>query len=82
MRHLSRENARSLALLIMAIFFWFVGHDAIETFFSSYGVVTLGDTESTASMNLSFAYVTFILFSIPSGFIATRSEGRGPSSSA
>jgi MFS family permease len=72
LRDIPRENVRSLVLLILAIFFWFVGFNAIETFFSSYGVVTLGVSESTASMILSAAYIAFILFSIPSGIIATR----------
>jgi len=72
LRDIPPENVRSLVLLILAIFFWFVGYNAIETFFSSYGVATLGVSEATASMILSVAYVTFILFSIPSGFIATR----------
>ena len=72
LRGIPRENVRSLVLLILAIFFWFVGYNAVETFFTSYGVVTLGVSESTASMILSAAYIAFILFSIPSGFIATR----------
>lgn len=72
LRDIPPENVRSLVLLILAIFFWFVGYNAIETFFSSYGVTTLGVSESTASMILSVAYITFILFAIPSGFIATR----------
>jgi Na+/melibiose symporter-like transporter len=72
LRGIPRQNVRSLVLLILAIFFWFVGYNAVETFFSSYGVTTLGVSESTASMILSVAYITFILFSIPSGFIATR----------
>ncbi len=72
LRDIPRENVRSLVLLILAIFFWFVGYNAIETFFSSYGVSTLGVSESTASMILSVAYITFIAFSIPSGIIATR----------
>jgi len=72
LRDIPPENVRSLVLLILAIFFWFVGYNAIETFFSSYAVTTLGVSESTASMILSAAYITFILFSIPSGFIATR----------
>ncbi len=72
LRDIPPENVRSLVLLILAIFFWFVGYNAIETFFSSYAVTTLGVSESTASMILSVAYITFILFSIPSGFIATR----------
>lgn len=72
LRNIPRENARSLALLILAIFFWFVGYNAVETFFSSYGVAVLKISEATAGMILSVAYVTFILFSIPSGIIATR----------
>jgi len=72
LRDIPPENVRSLVLLILAIFFWFVGYNAVETFFSSYGVATLGVSEATASMILSVAYITFILFSIPSGFIATR----------
>jgi len=72
LRNIPPENVRSLVLLILAIFFWFVGYNAIETFFSSYGVTTLGVSESTASMILSVAYITFIIFAIPSGFIATR----------
>ncbi len=72
LRDIPPENVRSLVLLILAIFFWFVGYNAIETFFSSYGVATLGVSESTASMILSVAYITFIAFSIPSGIIATR----------
>jgi maltose/moltooligosaccharide transporter len=71
-RGIPRENVRSLVMLILAIFFWFVGYNAVETFFSSYGVATLGVSESTASMILSVAYIAFIAFSIPSGFIATR----------
>ena len=72
LRDIPPENVRSLVLLILAIFFWFVGYNAIETFFSSYGVATLGVSESTASMILSVAYITFIAFSIPSGILATR----------
>jgi maltose/moltooligosaccharide transporter len=72
LRGMPSENVRSLVLLILAIFFWFVGYNAVETFFSSYGVTTLGVSEGTASMILSVAYVTFIAFSIPSGFVAAR----------
>jgi maltose/moltooligosaccharide transporter len=69
---LPRESVRSLTFLILAIFFWFVGYNAIETFFSSYGVAVLGVSEDTAGLVFSVAYITFILFSIPSGYIATR----------
>jgi MFS family permease len=59
-------------LLTLAILFCFVGYNAVETFFSSYGVSTLGVSESTASMVLSVAYVAFIALASPSGFVGTR----------
>jgi MFS family permease len=72
LRGLPKESARSLALLILAIFFWFVGYNAIETFFSSYGVSVLKIGEGTAGQILSIANVTFLLFAIPSGYVAAR----------
>ncbi len=62
----------SLLALLASIFLWFVGYNAIETFFTSYGVNILHIKENQASMLSAISYVTFILFSIPSGFIATR----------
>lgn len=72
LRGLPRESVRSLTFLILAIFFWFVGYNAIETFFSSYGISVLGVSEDKAGLILSAAFITFLLFSIPSGYIATR----------
>jgi MFS family permease len=72
LRAIPRENVRSLFLLILTIFCYMVGFNAVETFFSSYGVNTLGVQESTASMILSAAYITFIAFAIPSGLLAGR----------
>lgn len=72
LRGLPRENVRSLVLLILAIFFWFVGYNSIETFFSSYGVNVLHIKESTAALVMGIANITFIIFAIPSGFIASR----------
>ncbi len=63
---------RSLLFLMLAIFLWFVGYNAIETFFTSYGVNVLGIQENEASLLSSVSYITFILFAVPSGFIAAR----------
>ena len=63
---------RSLLLLMLSIFLWFVGYNAIETFFTSYGVNVLHIKENQASLLSSISYITFILFAVPSGFIATR----------
>jgi maltose/moltooligosaccharide transporter len=66
------EERKSLLLLLAAIFCWFVGYNAIETFFTSYGTFQLGVAESTASLLLGFFSLTFILFSIPGGILAER----------
>ena len=66
------EERRSLILILVAIFAWFVGYNAIETFFTSYGTFSLGVAESTASLLLGFFSVTFIIFSIPGGMLAER----------
>ena len=66
------EERKSLILILVAIFAWFVGYNAIETFFSSYGTFSLGVAESTASLLLGFFTVTFVLFSIPGGMLAER----------
>jgi MFS family permease len=67
-----REERKSLVLLLLAIFSWFVGYNAIETFFTSYGTFRLGVAESTASLLLGFFSLTFIVFSIPGGMLAER----------
>ncbi len=75
LRNLSRipVSARtSLLMLMLSIFLWFVGYNAIETFFTSYGVNILHILENRASLLSSISYITFILFAVPSGFIAAR----------
>jgi maltose/moltooligosaccharide transporter len=72
LREVPSEYRRSLFLLMGAIFCWFVGYNAIETFLSSYGVAVLKVPENRAALLLGVAQITFIIFAIPSGFIAGR----------
>jgi maltose/moltooligosaccharide transporter len=72
LRGLPTQNRTSLVLLLLAIFSWFVGFSALETFFTLYGRNVLGVRENTAAILFGLANVTFVLFAIPSGFIATR----------
>jgi len=63
--------------LLSAIFFWFVGWNAMEAFFTIYARNVLGiDVGSGTQMLTAFA-ATLILFAIPSGLLATR-IGRKP----
>ncbi|MCX7029573.1 MAG: SLC45 family MFS transporter [Spirochaetes bacterium] len=63
---------RSLLFILLAIFFWFVGFNAIETFFTSYAKFQLGIKESTGALILGFFSVTFMVTSIASGFLGSR----------
>lgn len=69
---LPHEQKRNLLLILLAIFFWFCGYNAVETFFTTFAVQHLGVAEGSAAMLLAFFSVSFVAFAIPSGFIATR----------
>ncbi len=68
----------SLLLILFAILFWFCGYNAVETFFSLYVTNTLKDaagnflTAGDASLLLGIFSVTFLLFSIPAGFMGSK----------
>jgi maltose/moltooligosaccharide transporter len=64
----SRE--KSALLLLLAIFAWFVGYNAVSKFFTLYGVKALKMEPSTASFLLTFLALMFVIFAVPSGYIA------------
>lgn len=62
----------SLIFLLIAIFFWFTGYNAVETFFSTYADKVLNIGKNQASFLLAVFSAMLVIFSIPSGFIATK----------
>jgi maltose/moltooligosaccharide transporter len=66
---------RSLLLILLAIFCWFVGFNAVETFFTSYAKFHLGIPESSGALILGFLSVTFMATAIGSGYLGS-SYGR------
>ena len=67
-----RDRDRSLLFMLLSIFLWFVGYNAIETFFTSYAKWHLGIGEATGSFLLGFVALGFLVFSLPAGFIGAR----------
>ena len=63
--------------LLAAIFFWFVGWNAMEAFFTIYARNVLGIAVGTGTQMLTAFAATLVLFAIPSGLVATR-IGRKP----
>jgi len=67
-----QEKEKSALWLLLAIFAWFVGYNAVSKFFTLYGVMALKMDASQASFLLTFLALMFVLFAVPSGYIAAK----------
>lgn len=67
-----KKYRRSLFSLLGAIFLLFIAYEGIGTFFTSYAINELGVSEGLAPTLFGLAGVTFILFTIPAGFIGAK----------
>ncbi|NJD99109.1 MFS transporter [Thermococcus sp. LS1] len=66
------SEERSLFAILVAIFFWFIAFNSLETFFTSYAKYHLGIEESTGAFMLGVFSLSFMVFAIPAGFIGGR----------
>lgn len=84
-----RAQDKSTIFICLAIFAWFMGYNAIETFWTLYGrnylfaaevasgALTGDAAAAKAGSMMIFISGAFLLFALPAGFIATR-FGRKP----
>lgn len=72
LREVLGSQEKSGARILFAIFFWFLGYSAVETFFTLYAQEHLGIDAGDGATLLSVFPLFFVLFAIPSGFIAAR----------
>lgn len=70
LKEVFRDADKSGLRILLAIFFWFLGFSAVETFFTLYAKNHLGLNEGDGATLLSVLPLFFVLFAIPSGFIA------------
>ncbi|MDF1513690.1 MAG: MFS transporter [Anaerolineae bacterium] len=75
-KRVSKTARKSLFFLMAAIFCWFVGYNAVETFLTSYAVSELGMSLGTAPLLMAAASLSFLLFAVPAGYIAGRNGRR------
>ena len=66
------RGEKSLLALLAAVFFWFVGYNSLQTFFSSYAKYYMGLPESTGALILGVYSAMFILVAIPAGFLGAK----------
>ena len=72
LREVASDPDKSGLRILFAIFFWFLGYSAVETFFTLYAKNHLGIPEGDGATLLSVFPLFFVLFAIPSGLIAAR----------
>jgi MFS family permease len=72
LREVLNDEEKSGARILFAIFFWFIGYSAVETFFTLYAQEHLGIDAGDGATLLSVFPLFFVLFAIPSGIIAAR----------
>jgi maltose/moltooligosaccharide transporter len=76
LREVLNDEDHSGTRILLAIFFWFLGYSAVETFFTLYAQEHLGIDAGDGATLLSVFPLFFVLFAIPSGFIAARTGRR------
>jgi maltose/moltooligosaccharide transporter len=69
LREVISDNDKSAIRLFGAIFFWFIGYNAIEAFFTLYSVNQLGLEAADGASLLGHLSLFFVLFALVSGFI-------------
>ena len=67
-----QEKEKSAIFMLLAIFMWFFGYNAIETFFSLFATQYLGISRSTASIILIILPVALILAAYPAGLLGIK----------
>jgi MFS-type transporter involved in bile tolerance (Atg22 family) len=72
LKEVVQDQDKSALRLLLAIFFWFVGYNAIEAFFTLYSVNHLGLNEADGASLLGHLSLFFVLFALVSGFVGGR----------
>jgi maltose/moltooligosaccharide transporter len=69
---LFKEKQHDALRIFMAIFFWFVAMNAIETFFTLYANKYLGMPEADSVQILTLNSLMFVIGALPAGYIGGR----------
>ena len=72
LKEVLNASDRSGLLILLAILFWFIGFNAVETWLSSFGKFSLGIGEGRMAILTSGLALMFVIFAVPSGLLATR----------
>lgn len=66
------QQDKSPMYILLAILFWFIAYNAIETFFTLYGVNYLGLEGGDSAFQISYIGLVFMLMAVPAGILASK----------
>ncbi len=71
-KEIIRSDEKSPLRILLAILFWFIAYNAIESFFTLYAQNHLGLPGEDGARLLGQLSVLFVLFALPAGYIGAR----------
>ncbi len=66
------QKDKSPMYILLAILFWFIAYNALETFFTLYGVNHLGLESGDSAFQISYIGLVFMVMAIPAGLLASK----------
>ncbi len=66
------QEEKSPMYILLAILFWFIAYNALDTFFTLYGVNYLRLEGGDSAFQISYIGLVFMLFAVPAGILASK----------
>jgi len=66
------QKDKSPMYILLAILFWFIAYNSLETFFTLYGVNHLGLSGGDSAFQISYIGLVFMLMAVPAGILASK----------
>jgi len=66
------QKDKSPMFILLAILFWFIAYNSLETFFTLYGVNYLGLDGGDSAFQISYIGLVFMLMAVPAGILASK----------
>lgn len=66
------QTDKSPMYILLAILFWFIAYNSLETFFTLYGVNYLGLESGDSAFQISYIGLVFMVMAIPAGLLASK----------
>jgi len=68
------QKDKSPMYILLAILFWFIAYNSLDTFFTLYGVNHLGLNPGDSAFQISYIGLVFMLMAIPAGILASKTK--------